>query len=100
VSTPQQLDPAAIRHRLRKSLDPSLGGMLDGLSDDAQLTEALGALYDSLAAMETISAVEEEFGLIVDLVNDDVRHWFASIARMTQFVAERLEDADTVGSSA
>lgn len=98
MSTVQHLDGNEIRDRLRQALEPALGDSLRRLPDDADLAEELGGWFDSLAALEAVSTVEAEFGIAVDLVNDDVRHWFASVTRMTEFVAERLEDGALAGA--
>lgn len=86
-----------LRARLRAVLATRLGEGFATVPDDADLRDALGEGYDSLTAMECITAVEEEFGVEVDLVADDVRHWFGSVDRMCAFVADRLEDAAVLG---
>ncbi|MFI1016621.1 acyl carrier protein [Streptomyces sp. NPDC020965] len=89
---------APVHLRLRTLLASRLGPEFTGVPDDADLRVALGDGYDSLTVMECISAVEAEFGIEVDLVSDDVRHWFATTARMARFVADRLEDAEILGT--
>ncbi|WP_436501663.1 acyl carrier protein [Actinokineospora sp. HUAS TT18] len=86
-----------LRTRLRAVLAARLGEGFAAVPDDADLRDALGDGYDSLTAMECITAVEEEFGLEVDLVGDDIRHWFSSVDRMHVFVTDRLEDAAVLG---
>ncbi|MBL1065945.1 acyl carrier protein [Streptomyces sp. 7-21] len=81
-----------IREGIREALAGPLGDALASVTDDAELNQALGERYDSLTAMECITAVENRFNIEVDFVADDVRHWFSTIDRMTQFVRERLED--------
>ncbi|HVK24951.1 MAG TPA: acyl carrier protein [Actinokineospora sp.] len=87
----------SLRTRLRTVLTTRLGEGFAGVPDDADLRDALGDGYDSLTAMECITAVEEEFGVEVDMVADDVRHWFGSVDRMLTFVGDRLEDAAVLG---
>lgn len=82
-----------VRARLRTILAIRLGEGFATVPDDADLAVALGDGYDSLTAMECISAVELAFDIEVDMVGDDVRHWFASVERMCVFVRNRLEDA-------
>ncbi|CAM5597424.1 MULTISPECIES: acyl carrier protein [Streptomyces] len=85
-------DSAEILTRLRAALSVPLGDAVQGVAEDADLTEALGERYDSLAAMECITAVETQFGVEVDFVADDVRHIFSTLSRITEFVQGRLED--------
>ncbi|MEU4565080.1 acyl carrier protein [Micromonospora sp. NPDC023956] len=78
--------------RLRKTLAAQLGDAFTGVADTDLLPETLGDAYDSISALECVTAVEEEFGIEVDLVTDDVRYWFATVDRMAAFVSRRLED--------
>ncbi len=81
-----------IHRRVRTLLDASLGDAFAVVPSDADLQQAMGERYDSLTAMECISAVESEFGIEVDFVADDVRHWFATVDRIVAFTHGRLED--------
>jgi acyl carrier protein len=89
--TTQLTDPE-ITARIRSVLRRTLGDQADRLDQDTDLAQALGDRYDSLTAMECIAAVENEFDIEVDFVAHDVRHWFATVARMTGFVRNELED--------
>lgn len=66
----------------------------DDIPADMALTDALGARYDSLTALEIVTAVENEFDIEVDFVTDDVRRWFSTLQLAAQFVSERREDAE------
>ncbi|MFD3539183.1 acyl carrier protein [Streptomyces sp. NPDC058662] len=88
----------SVHTRLRVLLASRLGAEFASVPDDTDLRAALGDGYDSLTVMECISAVEGEFDIEVDLVGDDVRHWFATVGRMSRFVADRLEDAGVLGT--
>lgn len=81
-----------IATRIRSVLSRTLGDEVHRLDPDADLAQAVGERYDSLAAMECIAAVEGEFDVEVDFVAHDVRYWFATVARMTRFVRGELED--------
>jgi acyl carrier protein len=91
-------DTAEILTRLRTALAVPLGEAVLGADADADLAEALGERYDSLAAMECVTAVETRFGVEVDFVADDVRHIFSTLARITEFVRDRLEDQAALGA--
>ncbi|KNB50249.1 acyl carrier protein [Streptomyces caatingaensis] len=82
-----------LRTRVRAVLAARLGDAFEAVPSDADLQQALGERYDSLTAMECISAVEEEFGIEVDFVADDVRHWFSTVDLMASFTHDRLEDS-------
>lgn len=83
---------APVRERVRTTMRERFADALDGVTDEELLPDALGDRYDSLAATECIAAIEAEFGITVDFVEDDLRHHFSSIARITAFVEEKLED--------
>lgn len=86
-----QQNPDDLDQRIRAALAGVVGDPAYRIAPDAELRDGLER-YDSLAAVETITAIENAFGITVDVVEDDVRHWFSSVERMTQFVSERLED--------
>jgi acyl carrier protein len=92
------LTETEIGPRIRSVLSRVLGDEIDRLDPDTDLSQALGERYDSLTAMECIVAIEEEFGVEVDFVAHDVRHWFATVGRMTRFVRDQLEDRAVLGS--
>jgi acyl carrier protein len=81
-----------IGERVRATLRGRFADALDGVADGDLLRDALGERYDSLAATECITAIEGEFGITVDFVEDDLRHHFASIERISAFVRQKLED--------
>ncbi len=87
-----QIDDAEILQRIRAVLRERLGDDITTLDADTGLAQALGERYDSLAAMECITAIEEAFDVEVDFVAHDVRHSFSTLARMTEFVRAQLED--------
>lgn len=73
---------------LRDQFGPATGT----LTEDGEFATALAEVFDSLVALETISRIETEFGVEIDFVAHDVRHWFASPGRIMQFVRDQLED--------
>lgn len=84
-------DLTQIHDRVRTVLEKRFGDAARALAPDADLSGALPG-FDSLAALEYISAVEEEFGVEVDFVADDVRYWFSTLGRTAEYVRERVED--------
>ncbi|MCD9877334.1 acyl carrier protein [Streptomyces guryensis] len=84
-------DRAEIGARVRAVLDRRFGDAAKSLATDADLTDALPG-FDSLAALEYVNAVEHEFGIEVDFVGDDVRHWFSTLGRTVEYVRESIED--------
>lgn len=87
----QTLDHTEINNRIQAVLEKRFGDAARALSGDADLTDALPG-FDSLAALEYVTAVEGEFGIEVDFVGDDVRYWFSTLGRTTEYVRERVED--------
>lgn len=73
----------AIVQSLKLDIDP---GEID---DDESLFEGVGA--DSIAALEIVFALEEEFGIEVD--DEDLRvELFDSVRAMTRYVAEKQQE--------
>lgn len=90
---------AEIPRRLRAVLGKVLDEVpeIPEIPEDVPFTDCLGGRYDSLMALEFISAVEEEFGIEVDFVAHDVRYWFSEFRLVARFVADQLEDQAVMG---
>lgn len=86
-----------LKRRVREVMRAQFGGPLDHVADGTPLPEGLGDRYDSLAVMECVTNVEEAFNIEVDFVQHDVRFFFSSIERITEFVGDRLEDQAIMG---
>ncbi|MFV0132619.1 acyl carrier protein [Streptomyces sp. HMX87] len=84
-------DLTRIHGRVRAVLEKRFGDAARALAPDADLSAALPG-FDSLAALEYVTAVEGEFGIEVDFVGDDVRYWFSTLDRTAEYVRERVED--------
>ncbi|AUI58253.1 acyl carrier protein [Amycolatopsis sp. BJA-103] len=95
VSSVPTLD--SLRTRTRAVLAGLFGPEIDDLPADAPLPETLGDRYDSLGAMECVTAMEKEFGIEVDFVEHDVRYTFAQMDRIAEFVHAQLEDQAAFG---
>lgn len=93
------LDITHLQERVQAVLQSRLGDAVTALDPDADLAAALDGRYDSLTALECVTAIESAFGIEVDFVAHDVRHWFSAIGRMTQFVHDELEDRARLGST-
>ncbi|WP_370937617.1 acyl carrier protein [Amycolatopsis sp. cg13] len=89
----------SLRTRTRSVLAGLFGPEIDDLPEDAPLPETLGDRYDSLGAMECVTAVEKEFGIEVDFVEHDVRYTFARMDRIAEFVHSQLEDRAVFGGA-
>ncbi|WP_416963202.1 acyl carrier protein [Streptomyces sp. Agncl-13] len=84
-------DRGEISTRVQAVLEKRFGDAARTLAVNADLTDALPG-FDSLAALEYVNAVESEFGIEVDFVGDDVRYWFSTLDRTTEYVRETVED--------
>jgi acyl carrier protein len=84
-------DRTEITTRVLTVLEKRFGDAARSLARDADLSMALPG-FDSLAALEFVTAVEGEFGIEVDFVGDDVRYSFSTLDRVTEYVRERVED--------
>ncbi|HEX3780028.1 MAG TPA: acyl carrier protein [Pseudonocardiaceae bacterium] len=96
MSAPTTTD---LTEQVRAALHKQFGAALDPITDTDLLRETLGDRYDSLAALECICRIEAEFGIEVDFVEHDVRHFFSTIELIGQFVGDQLEDLAVLGGS-
>ncbi|GAA3168891.1 MULTISPECIES: acyl carrier protein [Streptomyces] len=87
----QTTDRTEIGTRVLAVLEKRFGDAARSLAPDTDLTDVLPG-FDSLAALEYVTAVENEFGIEVDFVGDDVRYWFGTLGRTAEYVRERVED--------
>ena len=97
IQDPDIQDPD-IQEQVRAVLRRQVGDAITTIGADDKLAEVLGERYDSLTAMECITAIESDFGIEVDFVAHDVRYWFATVGRMASFVRNELEDRAALGS--
>ena len=84
-------ETAQIAQRVKKIIVKSLKLEIDPheIADDESLFEGIGA--DSIAALEIIFAIEEEFGIDVD--DEDLRvELFDSVSAMSRYIAETLAE--------
>lgn len=86
-----------MQEKVRAVLHSCLGDAVAAVAVDADLAGVLGERYDSLTAMECVTAIEAAFDVEVDFVAHDVRHWFGTIERMASFVDNELEDRALLG---
>ncbi|WP_432011214.1 phosphopantetheine-binding protein [Streptomyces sp. HD1123-B1] len=84
-------DRSEISTRVLTVLEKRFGDAAHALAPDADLSDTLPG-FDSLAALEYVTAVEGEFGIEVDFVGDDVRYWFSTLDRTALYIHERVED--------
>lgn len=82
--------------RVRSTLAERLGDEVFTIPADVPLPDVLER-YDSLAALECVTKIEQTFGVEVDFVAHDVRYWFATIGRIAQFTGDQLEDQRVMG---
>ncbi|MFF7361716.1 phosphopantetheine-binding protein [Streptomyces sp. NPDC008125] len=87
----QTTDRTVITTRVLTVLEKRFGEAARSLPREADLSDALPG-FDSLAALEFVTAVEGEFDIEVDFVGDDVRYSFSTLDRVTEYVRERVED--------
>lgn len=78
---------AAVRAAVGEALDTTLDP-----AQDAQSLNILYERYDSLAVIDTVGAIEKTFGISIDLVDDDLRTTFASVAAIEKLVRTKRDD--------
>jgi acyl carrier protein len=92
-------DATEIEERVRRALGEVLDADLAGCERDRTLAEAPGIYYDSASVVECVVAIEAEFGIEVDFVEDDVRYAFRSIGTISDFVGRKLADSHALSPS-
>ncbi|MEU9131935.1 acyl carrier protein [Kitasatospora sp. NPDC048540] len=88
---------APLRDRLREALATLLGHPLAAADDEVSLAEIVPERYDSLGVLDAVGLVEKEFGVPVDLVVDDLRSTFFSVATIAALIERKQRDAAVLG---
>ena len=91
--TSQQIKELTILDRVRKSLADVFGQNINEQYDKTPLNEIPEIRYDSLTALECVGAVEQEFNIIIDMVEDDVMYNFQSIENVQALVEKKVADS-------
>jgi acyl carrier protein len=87
----------ALRQAVRDVVAELLSTRLDAAQEDLALADIEPDRYDSLGVLDCVGAVEQRFGVSVDLVDDDLRATFRSIASIAALVDRKLCDAAVLG---
>lgn len=90
------MNDLSIEQRIRQTLAQLLGEEVDTIDKRDSFRDFLGERFDSLMAVEVITAIEGCFDIEVDYLSDDVRFWFETLEKMEQFVGQKLEDQLTL----
>ena len=83
-----------LRDRIRAVVARLLDTALSPAQDHTPLAEIDPDRYDSLGVLDCVAAVESEFDIAVDFVEDDLRVTFRSVVSIEDLVGRRI--ADTV----
>ncbi|MER5865157.1 hypothetical protein [Kitasatospora sp. NPDC002040] len=86
-----------LRDPLRAALAALLDHPLDPADDEASLADLAPERYDSLGVLDAVGLVERDFGVSVDLVVDDLRSTFFSVASIAALVDRKRRDAAVLG---
>ncbi len=86
----------SIEQRIRQALAQLLGEEVHAIDKQDSFRDFIGERFDSLMAVEVITAIESCFEIEVDYLSDDVRYWFETLEKMETFVAQKLEDQLTL----
>lgn len=82
---------------IRAAIGEALGTGLDPAQDALPLSE-LYERYDSLAVIDCVGTVEQATGVTIDLVEDDLRTTFASVASIEALVRRKSADRSVLAS--
>jgi acyl carrier protein len=97
VSVSQQVQQITIEKRVREVLAGVFGQTLDGWDAKALLRDIPEIRYDSMSALECLGAIEQEFGITIDIVEDDVTYNFQSVGTIVTLVKRKLADREALG---
>jgi acyl carrier protein len=88
---------AGLTSAVRESVAALLNVALPADGDGATLAEIAPERYDSLGVLDCVGMIEQRFGVSVDLVEDDLRTSFRSVAAIAGLVERKLHDAAVLG---
>ncbi|HDS1733691.1 acyl carrier protein [Pseudomonas hunanensis] len=94
------MNTLSIEQRIRHTLEQLLGPDVNSIDRQASFRDFIGERFDSLMAVEVITAIEDCFAIEVDYLSDDVRFWFETLDKMERFVAQKVEDQLTLQARA
>jgi len=78
--------------RIKQILMEVLGEELEQFDNHIPLKDIYGFRYDSMRVLECVGAIEEEIGVEIDLLNDDLIRIFESFATIDELVQKKLVD--------
>ncbi|MFC4104477.1 acyl carrier protein [Micromonospora zhanjiangensis] len=81
-----------LRTAVRESVAELLTVPLTADTDHTLLAELAPGRYDSLGVLDCVGLIEQRFDVSVDLVEDDLRSTFASVAAIAALVARKQSD--------
>lgn len=86
-----------LRMAVRESVAALVEYPLQPSQDEDTIAEIVPQRYDSLGVLDCVGMVEQRFGVSIDLVEDDLRVTFATVASITALVEQKLRDAAVLG---
>ncbi|EPO7629445.1 TPA: hypothetical protein MD708_004114 [Citrobacter freundii] len=90
------MNTLSIEQRIRHTLEELLGPEVTTIDRYGSFRDFIGERFDSLTAVEVITAIEGCFAIEVDYLSDDVRFWFENLDKMEKFVTQKLDDQRTL----
>ncbi|WP_405015708.1 hypothetical protein OHV05_00350 [Kitasatospora sp. NBC_00070] len=97
MNTTPTTDAATLRDLLRAALAGQLDHPLTPADDEVSLADLVADRYDSLGVLDAVGLVERDFGVSVDLVVDDLRSTFFSVASIAALVERKRRDEAVLG---
>jgi acyl carrier protein len=88
----QYIEKTAIQDRVRQTLSEVFGQPIEKQYDQTLLRDIPDISYDSMTALECVGAIEQEFGVTIDMIEDDVMYNFQSVENIQAFVEKKLAD--------
>jgi acyl carrier protein len=89
----QSAAATALREPVRDVISALFEYQLAEGEDEQSLAQLIPDRYDSLGVLDAVGAVETGFGVVIDLVEDDLKSTFYSVATIAALVARKQHDA-------
>ncbi|HTI23694.1 MAG TPA: hypothetical protein VL652_22040 [Kutzneria sp.] len=83
----------ATRDRVRTMAGELLAVTLTPEQDEILLNDLEPERYNSLGVLDFVASIEQEFGVSIEVVDDDLEVTFRSVATISTLVDRKLADA-------
>lgn len=94
---PGAVSDTSLRDQVRDALGALLHHPLTAETDERSLADLVPDRYDSLGVLDAVGVIEQRLDVSIDLVEDDLRSTFYSVATIAALVGRKQRDAAVLG---